>query len=279
MNKNKLIALVALIISYLVVISLLTTVIPDTHEIWNAFVILTIISAIIFHLPGAAIGTVVSIAVGVWYAPTTTDTFIQYGLLALASVIIGWYANQQEVQEERLGRLLMIDRLTGLRNYSYFIDRLEEERKRSDRFGSRVSLIMIDLDHFKPFNDKYGHEQGNELLKYMAGIFKAQVRGVDIVCRYGGEEFAVLLPNTGHAASYEIAERIRATVEESEMASVENGDTRTVSIGVATYPNDADDDLQLIDRADEALHKAKEAGRNKVVVYGQSENKPEALSS
>ena len=153
MNKNKLIALVALIISYLVVISLLTAVISDTPEIWYAFVILTIISAIIFYLPGAAIGTVVSIAAGTWYALPATDTLIQYSLLALTSGIIGWYANRQEVQEEHLGRLLMIDRLTGLRNYSYFIDRLDEERKRSDLFGSRVSLIMIDLDHFKPFND------------------------------------------------------------------------------------------------------------------------------
>lgn len=279
MNKNKLIALVALIISYLVVATLLTTIFPDSSQIWFAFVILTIVAAMVFHIPGAAVGTLVAAVVGVWYAPITTDALIQYSLLALTSGIIGWYANRQEVQEEHLGRLLMIDRLTGLRNYSYFIDRLDEERKRSDRFGSRVSLIMIDLDHFKPFNDKYGHAQGNELLKHMAGIFKAQVRGVDIVCRYGGEEFAILLPNTGHAASYEIAERIRATVEESEMASVENGDTRTVSIGVATYPNDADDDLQLIDRADEALHQAKEAGRNKVVVYGQSENEHEALSS
>ncbi len=278
MKKNKLITLIALILGFITVTVLLMTVLPSNHYVWHIYEVLVVIAAMVFNLPGAILGVAAAVASGLFFTELDTGALINYGRLALIAGGVGWYASRNLVQEEHLNRLLMLDRLTGLRNYSYFIDRLQEERQRADRFGSRVSLIMIDIDHFKPFNDKFGHRLGNELLIQMAAVFKAQVRGVDIVCRYGGEEFAILLPNTGTEASLEIAERIRATIDENDLPGSEILEKCTVSAGVATYPNDAQDDLQLIDRADEALYEAKKIGRNKVVVFSPSLAEKKAVS-
>jgi len=192
--------------------------------------------------------------------------------------VVGWQASRQHSQPEQLSHLLKVDQLTGLHNYSYFIDRLAEERMRADRFGSRLALIMIDIDHFKPFNEKYGQQKGDELLKHVTEILKAQVRGVDIVSRYGGEEFAILLPNTGPSAAEEVTERIRVAVETSDFATTSGTEICTISVGIATYPADAEDDLQLIDRADAALLLAKEAGRNRVVTFSSDNSKQKAIS-
>ena len=278
MEKNRLLALVALVIGFVALAVVQATAFGGKHEFWHLFEILTVLTAAIYYVPGAIGGTAVAVIVGLMYVPVNSDMILNYVRLGITAGIIGWFAARQHLQQEYLGRLLMVDRLTGLHNYSYFIDRLDEERKRADRFGSRLSMIMIDIDHFKPYNDKFGHQKGNDMLKHVAEIFKIQVRGVDIVSRYGGEEFAVLLPNTGRTAAEEVAERIRAAVEESDFAVTSETEKRTVSLGVATYPDDAEDDLRLIDRADEALYKAKEAGRNRVVVYGLHATKQEAIS-
>ncbi|HEB12518.1 MAG TPA: GGDEF domain-containing protein [Actinobacteria bacterium] len=270
MKKNKLITLIALILGFITVTVLLMTVFPDNHNVWHAYEVLAVLAALTFYLPGAILGVVAAVAGGLFFTELDSGALINYVRLALIAGGVGWYASRNLSQEEHLSRLLMLDRLTGLRNYSYFIDRLQEERRRADRFGSRISLIMIDIDHFKPFNDKFGHRLGNELLIQMAAVFKAQVRGVDIVCRYGGEEFVILLPNTGTEAAHEIAERIRTTIDENDLPGTETLEKCSISAGVATYPNDAEDDLQLIDRADEAVHEAKQIGRNKVVVYNSS---------
>lgn len=278
MDKKRLLVLVPLVIGVVVVAATQAMVYPGEHEFWHLLEVLTVLGAALFYLPGAVVGTAVAVVVGVANIQTDAVMLLNYSRLAVTAGIIGWYASRQRFHQEHLSRLLMVDRLTGLHNYSYFIDRLGEERMRADRFGSRLALIMIDIDHFKPFNDKFGHQKGNELLKHMAEIFKAQVRGVDVISRYGGEEFAILLPNTGRTAAEEVAERIRAAVETSDFAAASGTETRTVSAGIATYPADAEDDLQLIDRADEALYQAKEAGRNRIVVFGADNSKQEAIS-
>ena len=278
MEKNRLFVLAPLIAGFGAVAFAQIFVYPGRPEVWHLFEILTVLAAFAFYIPGAALGAIASIAIGMKFIPGTSEMMLNYGRLALTAGIIGWYSSRQHFQQEHLGRLLMVDRLTDLHNYSYFIDRLDEERQRADRFGSRLSLIMLDIDHLKPFNDKFGHQKGNELLKHMAEIFKVQVRGVDIISRYGGEEFAILLPNTSHGAAKEVAERIRAGVETSDFATESGTDNCTISAGVATYPSDAEDDLQLIDRADEALYRAKEGGRNRVVVFAAENSKQEAIS-
>lgn len=278
MDKKRLFVLAPLIIGFVAVTGVQAFIYPGRHEAWHLFEVLTVLAAVTLYIPGAAISAIVAIAIGFRYVPTTPDMLLNYARLAITAGIIGWFSSHQQFQQEHLGRLLMVDRLTGLHNYSYFIDRLNEERQRADRFGSRLSLVMLDIDRFKPFNDRFGHQKGNDLLKHIAEIFTAQVRGVDIVSRYGGEEFAILLPNTGTAAAEEIAERIRAAAETSDFGTASGTEMCTISGGVATYPGDAEDDLQLIDRADEALYQAKEGGRNRIIIFGAKSSKQEAIS-
>ncbi|MBI4743490.1 MAG: GGDEF domain-containing protein [Actinobacteria bacterium] len=169
-----------------------------------------------------------------------------------------------------LERLSVNDRLTTLYNYSYFVDRLREEIKRAERHRYPLSLIMLDIDHFKEFNDTFGHLKGNLFLTKLAKSIKQQVREIDTVARYGGEEFAVLLPSAGDEA-IKVAERIRKVVEEMEFEgdALQPKVKKTISAGLATYPSDATDDTDLVVKADEALYWAKESGRNKVCVYSR----------
>ena len=198
----------------------------------------------------------------------TIEFSVASGTMIAIGVFFGWLFRTQKKRFAELSDGTMMDRLTGLHNYGYFAERLEEERKRADRFGSRLALMMVDIDGFKAFNDRFGHASGNLLLKKLAGIMEEHVREVDIVSRYGGEEFAVILPNTEDEATT-VAERVRAAVESAgfEGDKEEPVVQMTISIGVAIFPNACENELELIDCADRALNKAKESGRNKVVVY------------
>ncbi len=249
---------------------------------WALYFIPIVIAALFFEVTGSAISGLAALGAiifWVYYSFTVLDNPLAlmeniFGILAGTLIFLslgiglGFLVARQKQEQQTLQHLTMVDRLTGLHNYGYFIERLEEERNRADRFGSRLSLIMIDIDHFKPYNDEFGHQKGNNLLKKVANIITRQVRAIDIVSRYGGEEFAVLLPNTSREA-VEIAERIRRAVE---TAKFEGGKgepfvKRTISAGVATYPTDATNEIELIDRADQALYVAKNEGRNIVRVY------------
>lgn len=212
-------------------------------------------------------------------AETTTDTTIEFsvasGIMISTGFLFGWMFRSQKKRIADLSDGSMMDRLTGLHNYGYFAERLEEERKRADRFGSRVAMMMIDVDLFKPYNDRFGHASGNLLLKKIASIIEECVRDVDIVCRYGGEEFAVILPNTEKEA-LAVAERIREAVEGTSFEGDKNDPIiqKTVSIGVAVYPNTCDNELELIDCADKALDQAKDTGRNNVIQFNSKTDTP-----
>ncbi len=170
---------------------------------------------------------------------------------------------------ERTRQAAITDRLTGLYNFGYFLERLKEERMRAERYHRLLSLILFDIDHFKKYNDTNGHPAGNEVLKKIAAIIKEGAREVDIVARYGGEEMVIVLPETSRRRAMELADRIRVRIFETKFEHMESQPQGkiTISAGVATFPVDAVNEEELIKMADNSLYKAKSKGRNLVVAY------------
>ncbi|RCK75959.1 MAG: GGDEF/response regulator receiver domain protein [Candidatus Ozemobacter sibiricus] len=172
------------------------------------------------------------------------------------------------LEKSRLYELSITDGLTRLYVHRYFQVCLTSEIKRARRYAKQVSLILFDIDHFKKFNDTYGHQMGDIVLAGVAQILKASLRTVDIPARYGGEEFAVILPETDTVAAAAVAERIRKAVEKHDFPGLDGTIIKvTISLGVATFPHHANEKLDLIRHADEALYGSKKAGRNTVTVY------------
>ncbi|MEO0136272.1 MAG: GAF domain-containing protein [candidate division WOR-3 bacterium] len=159
----------------------------------------------------------------------------------------------------------LTDSLTKIANRRHFDLILENEIKRGRGYARYVSLAMIDLDHFKEFNDKYGHLAGDQLLISIAAKLKNTVRETDLVARYGGEEFAIIFPETPNSAAIKVCERVRTAVENNYIILKKFGKVgTTVSIGLATYPQSAQNAQELIQKADRALYMAKRLGRNRV---------------
>jgi diguanylate cyclase (GGDEF)-like protein len=157
------------------------------------------------------------------------------------------------------------DALTGLDNRRALDVGLKEELQRAQRYERPVTLLMIDIDHFKEVNDNYGHLAGDAVLRQLSAICQGVVRPMDHIYRYGGEEFVVLLPETDIAGACVLAERLREEVESTHFALSGDGDIQmTISIGIAVYPKDADTTEDLLAAADRALYEAKQGGRNRV---------------
>lgn len=174
------------------------------------------------------------------------------------------------IETARLARLAVTDDLTRAYNYRYHHTRLGEEVGRARRYGDRFSILLMDLDHFKRVNDKWGHQVGDEVLRGFVDRVREEVRAPDVVIRRGGEEFVLLMPATGEADAARVAERIRARVAATPI-DTDGGDVPlTVSIGVATWQSD-ESGADLEARADAALYRAKSAGRDRVEVAGPSE--------
>ena len=174
----------------------------------------------------------------------------------------------EEKREEEIKyykNLSVIDSLTGLYNNAYFKELLAQEIKRAERYRHPISLLMIDIDDFKKWQDKRGHLAGDRALKEIGSLLKSLVRGVDIVSRYGGEEFAILMTETPKEGAFIASERRRKA---REGLRCQNGkDPLTVSIGVAEFPKDATKPEELIEKADMALYRAKREGKNRTYVW------------
>ncbi|MFN0118392.1 MAG: diguanylate cyclase [Elusimicrobiota bacterium] len=182
-------------------------------------------------------------------------------------------SKELDLERKRLKTESQSDSLTGLFNMRYFRVQLGDEFSRSQRYGRPLTLLMLDVDHFKSYNDRNGHPAGDIVLKEVARILIRNVRGTDVVARYGGEEFVVLLPETPQESGVNVAEKIRHAVEEHyfPFAGPQGSERVTVSIGVASYPDTrVTSDQDLIEAADKALYSAKKGGRNKVTIFSQS---------
>ncbi len=173
-------------------------------------------------------------------------------------------------EAERLKQEATTDTLTGLLNRGYMLNRLREELARSERFAKVMSLMMLDLDGFKNINDALGHGTGDRVLKMISQAMAGAVRSIDIIGRYGGDEFMIILPETDAFFAVNIAERVRSDIARVDIARETMGritEKMTTSIGIATFPSHGTSPEVLVDHADEALYRAKKGGRDRVVVY------------
>jgi len=203
------------------------------------------------------------------YAPFTYgmvswgDQFGRVVLLAAAGVLSTAIVDRSR----RLRHLSAMDGLTGLLNRGYFEARLAAEVSRARRHGRPLAVALLDLDRYKNFNDRYGHASGDVALRVLAEVVSGGLRATDTVARYGGDEFVVLLPETGPQAALEKLEQLRLAVARAEFTLPRHDLTAqvTLSAGIACHPEDGTDPVELLEAADRRLSEAKEGGRNRVV--------------
>jgi diguanylate cyclase (GGDEF)-like protein len=173
------------------------------------------------------------------------------------------FREKYQVLQEQIKR----DPLTGIYNRGFFNDILPRELSLAGRMRFPLALIMLDIDRFKRVNDQYGHRTGDVVLQEMAALLGRSIRASDILCRYGGEEFAILLPNTACSDALALAQKLRRALRTQPLAQrlLAKGRTITVTMGVAAYPEDASSPEALVESADQRLYRGKQAGRDRVV--------------
>jgi diguanylate cyclase (GGDEF)-like protein len=193
------------------------------------------------------------------------DAFRQGELQPLESVAdICANSIQNAHYVERVKQLAYLDGLTGIFNRRFFELRISEEIERARRYGSAMAVIMADIDQFKHLNDEFGHLLGDEVLRQVSSIFHQQVRKIDVVCRYGGEEFALLLTQTNVEQAFAVAEKLRKVIEKWQFPGVPR--SITISAGIAAFPQHGKNRDELVRAADSGLYLAKQAGRNRVCI-------------
>ena len=188
-------------------------------------------------------------------------------LFILGTSFVGLFFTINETKKnnilvKKLSSEAMHDGMTGLLNHRYFEKRLNEEIERSERYQQNFSLLFLDLDKFKRINDTYGHQFGDYVLKQTSKIIQKSVRNIDVVSRYGGEEFSVILVNANRNDAHKTAERIRKEIEFNEFIDGDVKEKLTISIGIGIYPTDANNFNGIISFSDRKMYKAKNDGRN-----------------
>jgi diguanylate cyclase (GGDEF)-like protein len=187
----------------------------------------------------------------------STDTIIQFD----------YFDENRKVSEQKRYEMGVKDAVTGAYNKSYFLQRIADEFSFSQRQSQPLSVVMIDIDHFKLINDTYGHLAGDQVLQEVSGIVLNMIREEDVFCRYGGEEFVIIMRNTACQPAVNLAERVRKKIEVAKFESLDNQVIKvTVSLGVATNVDKAFRDyVALLAEADKYLYQAKGGGRNRVI--------------
>lgn len=268
------------IILCIFILAMMTTGLQDSgYKLLGIFIVL--IGAIQFgrnySLGIATISTIIILAIDlISIGPNKQslsgyfeNDLILFSALFVTAFILGMYVDTEREHSKELKNIANIDELTGLYNHRYFQEFLQNSIDNADKEKQEVSLLFMDIDYFKNFNDVNGHQAGDLLLKEISQIMKYCIRSTDAVARYGGEEFAVILPNTTENGAVKIGERIRASIQNTYFKGQENQPDKniTISIGVSSYPKRAISKHQLINTADDALYRAKSFNRNRVELY------------
>lgn len=223
----------------------------------------------------AGVSAAIVLGVDLLFAPAAlVNTYFESDLLLVSvflfiSWTIGYYVNLEKEHIERLSDLANIDGLTGLYNHRYFHDTLSEKALESKFSGNALSLLFIDIDNFKYYNDIYGHQKGDEILKIISGILKDNVDANETIARYGGEEFAAILPGAGASQALKKAEKLRKAIQQYPFDGQEAlpSGNLTISVGVSTMPSKAKTEDELIKGADDACYRAKFLSKNRVEMY------------
>ena len=247
------------------------------YKILFLFIIttITIQSGMKYGIVVSVISSVIILAMDLLYAPREIVNIFFERDIVLSSIFIltawplGFYVKIETNHISDLKTLANKDGLTGIYNHRYFYNALHKEINKAMQNQSKVSMIFIDIDYFKQYNDLYGHQQGDNVLKKVGEILKETTRDDDIVARYGGEEFSVILPDTCEDEVVVIAENIRKNIEKEYFYGQENqpNGNLTISIGVSVFPDKAKNDIELIKSADDALYRAKLFNKNRVERY------------
>lgn len=223
----------------------------------------------------AVVSSLIILSMDLFMAPySVVNSYFENDLILVGVFIstawpLGFYVNIEREHIKELEKIANQDGLTELYNHRYFHKVLEENIERAIEKKSSVGMIFIDLDYFKNYNDLYGHQKGDYLLRVLADTVKSNIGKNDVACRYGGEEFAIIVPDADEEELIKTAENLRSIIEKTYFEGQENqpGGSVTASIGVAIYPQKAKDAMELIRNADDALYRAKFLNRNRVEVY------------
>lgn len=268
---------IALFISMFSLITLICGINQSQYKVLYLFIIIT--TTIQFGMKSGIIVSIISSFIIlvmdlIFISSSEISAFFQddlllSGIFFLTALPLGFYVKIEKQHIEKLENMINIDGLTELYNHRYFCDSLAEKIKIGEKENNPVSMIFIDIDYFKNYNDIYGHQKGDYVLKKIGKIIKSSIGNEHIPARYGGEEFAIILPDTTEGMAVNIAESLRKKIENTYFEGEENqpNGKLTASMGVSVYPDKARSDIELIKSADDALYRAKFFYKNRVETY------------
>jgi diguanylate cyclase (GGDEF)-like protein len=264
------------IIAMFIVYIMITTFLTDYHKAFRNTLTAIVLLLVITLLQNS----------GNFFSSRQIMAMLTFDIMFIFTYSVsGYLSKNMHTNEALLKELLkqtqelsISDGLTGLYNQMHFFELLNLETKKSQRHKLSYSLIMFDVDHFKNYNDHNGHMHGSETLKSIGTIMKNKFRATDLLAKYGGDEFVIILPQTDKVGAYLAAERLRESIEKQVFPGAETQPLKklTISIGLSAYPEHGLSDEEILNRADKALYFAKESGRNRTIIYNENiEKEPE----
>jgi diguanylate cyclase (GGDEF)-like protein len=258
------------IIAMFIVYIMIATFLTDYHKAFRNTLMVIVLLLVITLLQGSEN----------FFSSQQIMAMVTYNMMFIFTYFVSGYLSKNLHTNEALLKdllkqtqeLSISDGLTGLYNQMHFFELLNLETKKSQRYNLSYSLIMFDVDFFKNYNDHNGHMHGSETLKKVGAIMKNKFRTTDLLAKYGGDEFVIILPQTDKVGAYLAAERLRESVEKQVFPGAETQPLKklTVSIGLAAYPEHGLSDEEILNRADKALYFAKESGRNRTIIYNEN---------